>query len=101
MFPCKTIDGQLVQGGDWPRILHHATLQMYGGKKRLEPQARQWGPMSEKEGEGMLDGARRVVDVVVHLLPRPAALAGGAVGGRDRDRAGGQEERELLLESAG
>ena len=30
------------------------------------------------------------------LLPRPAALAGGAVGGRDRDRAGDQEERELL-----
>jgi hypothetical protein len=36
-----------------------------------------------------------VVDVVLHLLPRPAALAGGAVGGRDRDRAGDQEEREL------
>ena len=26
--------------------------------------------------------------------------AGGAVGGRDRDRAGDQEERELLLECA-
>ena len=25
------------------------------------------------------------VDVVLHLLPRPAALADGAVGGRDRD----------------
>ena len=37
-----------------------------------------------------------VVDVVLHLLPRPAALAGGAVGGRDRDRAGDQEERKLL-----
>jgi hypothetical protein len=37
-----------------------------------------------------------VVDVIVHLLPRPAALAGGAVGGRDRDRAGDQEERELI-----
>jgi hypothetical protein len=37
-----------------------------------------------------------VVDVVLHLLPRPAALTGGVVGGRDRDRAGDQEERELL-----
>ena len=38
-----------------------------------------------------------VVDVdVLHLLPRPAALAGGAVGDRDRDREGDQEERELL-----
>ena len=42
---------------------------------------------------------RDVVDVVVHLLPRPATLAGRAVGGRDRDRAGGQEERALLLKS--
>ena len=39
-------------------------------------------------------------NVVLHLLPRPAALAGSAVGGRDRDRAGDQEERELLLECA-
>ena len=35
--------------------------------------------------------------VVVHLLPRPVALAGGAVEGSDRDRAGNQEESELLL----
>ena len=31
---------------------------------------------------------------------RERERAGGAVGGRDRDRAGDQEERELLLESA-
>ena len=38
--------------------------------------------------------------LIVLKVPRPAALAGCAVGGRDRDRAGDQEERELLLESA-
>ena len=35
-------------------------------------------------------------NVVLHLLPRPAAFAGGAVGGRDRDRASDQDQRELL-----
>ena len=55
-----------------------------------------------RRGEGGIGrGARErdVVDVVVHLLPRPATLAGRAVGGRDRDRAGDQEERALLLKS--
>ena len=52
------------------------------------------------QGEGANRARERdVVDVVVHLLPRPATLAGRAVGGRDRDRAGDQDERPLLLKS--
>ena len=45
--------------------------------------------------------ARDVVDVVVHLLPRRQLLSRWprAVRGRDRDGAGDQEERALLLKS--
>ena len=58
------------------------------------------GELSQARNDGIdIERERDVVDVVVHLLPRPATLAGRAVGGRDRDRAGGQEERALLLKS--
>ena len=58
------------------------------------------GELSQARNDGIdIERERDVVDVVVHLLPRPATLAGRAVGGRDRDRAGDQEERPLLLKS--
>eukprot|EP00964_Phaeocystis_antarctica_P080959 scaffold50587_cov63-Phaeocystis_antarctica.AAC.1 len=59
MFPCKTIDGQLVRGGDWPRLLHHAAVcrcMARGCKKRLErPPNTTWEPVvREKERESGL-----------------------------------------------
>ena len=74
--------------------------EVWGG---FSPEAmRLLGELAQARNDGVdLDRAceRDVVDVVVHLLPRPATLAGRAVGGRDRDRAGDQEERPLLLKS--
>ena len=58
------------------------------------------GELSQARNDGIdIDRERDVVDVVVHLLPRPATLAGRRGGSRSRDRAGDQEERALLLKS--
>ena len=62
--------------------------EVWGG---FSPEAMRFlGELAQARNDG-IDIERASNDVV-----DAAALAGGAVGGRDRDRAGDQEERELL-----
>jgi hypothetical protein len=65
--------------------------------RRERERDRAWASWRRRGTTASTSSEHDVVDVVLHLLvPRPAALAGGAGGGRDRDRAGYHEERELL-----
>ena len=61
--------------------------EVWGG---FSPEAMRFlGELAQARNDGIDIGAREhdVVDVVLHLLPRPAALAGGAVVAIEIERA--------------